>query len=372
MTPDRSKVAVTGANGFLGSNLILRLREQDYAVTAIARDTDLAEARAALGGADLIFHLAGANRCADDEEYFASNRDYSAFVASAVAEGGRKPLVVHSSSIKAADETAYGRSKRAGEDVLLDLGKAGAATVSIWRLPNLCGKWSRPNYNSVVATFCHNAARGLPLPIDDPDSRLSLLYIDDLIDQWLELIDDPPVTSGFAEPRNVHSLTVGELARTIEGFVAARERGEVSDVATGLRRALYASFVAALPITEARRALASHNDPRGSFVEFLKTGSSGQISCFTAVPGATRGGHYHHSKVEKFLVAHGRGRFRFRHALTGETYELVSSADEPAIVETIPGWAHDVTNIGDENLVVLSWANEPFDPERPDTYAMAL
>jgi UDP-2-acetamido-2,6-beta-L-arabino-hexul-4-ose reductase len=372
MTPDSTKVAVTGAKGFLGSNLVLRLKEQGYDVAGIGRDTDLAEARASLAGADVVFHLAGANRCADDEEYFASNRDYSAWVASAVAEGGGKPLLVYSSSIKAIDDTAYGRSKRAGEDVLLDLGSTGGAIVSIWRLPNLCGKWSRPNYNSVVATFCHNAARGLPVKIDDPASPLSLLYIDDLIDQWLKLIANPPKTSGFAEPRNVHSLTVGELARTIEGFVAGRERGEVSDVATGLRRALYASFVAALPIAQASRPLAPHNDPRGSFVEFLKTGSSGQISCFTAVPGATRGGHYHHSKVEKFLVAHGRGRFRFRHALTGETYELESSAAEPAIIETIPGWAHDVTNIGDDNLVVLSWANEPFDPERPDTHAMAL
>ena len=372
MTPDRSKVAVTGAKGFLGSNLVLRLKEQGYDVAAITGGSDAEEARTQLAAADVVFHLAGANRCADEQEYFATNRDYTAWVADAVAAGGRKPVLVYSSSIKATDDTPYGRSKRAGEDVLLDLGTTGAAIVSIWRLPNLCGKWSRPNYNSVVATFCHNAARGLPLKVDDPASILSLLYVDDLIDQWLELIADPPETSGFAEPRNVHSLTVGELAQTIQGFAAGRESGEVSDVATGLRRALYASFVAALPIADASRALASHKDPRGSFVEFLKTGSSGQISCFTAVPGATRGGHYHHSKVERFLVAHGRGRFRFRHALTGETYELVSSADEPAIIETIPGWAHDVTNIGDDNLVVLTWANEPFDPERPDTYAMAL
>lgn len=372
MTPDRTKVAVTGAKGFLGSNLVLRLKERGYDVAAIARDSDPAEARARLAAADVVFHVAGANRCADDEEYFVSNRDYSAWVASAVVEGRRKPLLVYSSSIRAADDTPYGRSKRAGEDVLIELGKAGAAIVSIWRLPNLCGKWSRPNYNSVVATFCHNAARGLPLKVDDATSALPLLYVDDLVDQWLELMADPPKSSGFAEPRDVHRLTVGELAQTIEGFAAGRDSGEVSDVAAGLRRALYASFVAAQPIAQATRALAAHNDVRGSFVEFLKTGSSGQISCFTAVPGATRGGHYHHSKVEKFLVAHGRGRFRFRHALTGETYELESSADEPLIIETIPGWAHDVTNIGDENLVVLSWANEPFDPERPDTYAMAL
>jgi len=369
--PDR-KVAVTGAKGFLGSNLLLRLQEQGYDVAAISRDTDPAEAKAQLAAADVIFHVAGVNRCADDDKYFASNRDYTAWVANAAAEGGRKPLVIYSSSIKAAEKSAYGRSKCAGEEVLVGLAASGGAIVSIWRLPNLCGKWSRPNYNSVVATFCHNAARGLPLQVDDPTTVLSLLYVDDLIDQWIELIADPPQTSGFAEAKHVRSITLGELAHTIEGFVADRERGEVTDVAAGLRRALYASFISALPIEQASKAITSHKDPRGTFVEFLKTGSAGQISCFTAVPGATRGGHYHHSKVEKFLVAHGRGRFRFRHALTGESYELVSSAEEPVIIETIPGWAHDVTNIGDDDLVVLSWANEQFDPERPDTYAMPL
>jgi UDP-2-acetamido-2,6-beta-L-arabino-hexul-4-ose reductase len=370
MSSEAGAVTITGADGFIGRNLRLRLAEHGRAAIPIARDSSLAELRDALAKSDVVFHLAGANRPRDPAEFTAVNRDFTALLAKEIAAAERRPLVIYASSARAAGDDDYGQSKRAGEEALEALGEA--ATVSVWRLPNVFGKWARPNYNSVVATFCHNAARGLPLKIDDPDSRLSLLYVDDLIDQWLELIANPPESSGFAEPRDVHSLTVGELARTIHGFVAGRERGEVSDVATGLRRALYASFVAALPIADASRALASHEDPRGSFVEFLKTGSSGQISCFTAVPGATRGGHYHHSKVEKFLVAHGRGRFRFRHALTGETYELVSSADEPAIIETIPGWAHDVTNIGEDNLVVLTWANEPFDPERPDTYAMAL
>jgi UDP-2-acetamido-2,6-beta-L-arabino-hexul-4-ose reductase len=372
MTPDRKKAAVTGAKGFLGSNLVLRLKEQGYDVAAIARDSDPAEARAQLASADVVFHLAGANRCADDEEYFASNRDYSAWLANAIEEGGRKPLLVYSSSIKAADETAYGRSKRAGEDVLLDLASAGAAIVSIWRLPNLCGKWSRPNYNSVVATFCHNAARGLPLKIDDPDSRLSLLYVDDLIDQWLKLLADPPTDSGFAEPEDVHLTTVGEVADLISSFADGRARGEISEVGAGLARALYVSFIAAHSADQASYLLEPRTDARGAFVEVLKTPGSGQFSYFTAHPGATRGGHYHHSKVEKFIVAHGTGRFRFRHVLSGECFEVTSSAREPRMIETIPGWAHDVTNIGDDELVVFAWANEQFDPARPDTYPLAL
>jgi UDP-2-acetamido-2,6-beta-L-arabino-hexul-4-ose reductase len=372
MTLDRATIAVTGANGFVGSNLVLRLKEVGHDVRPITRQTDLAQGKADLAAADTVFHLAGVNRPEDEGEFLRSNRDYTAWVAAAVAEGGRKPLVIYSSSAKALQNSAYGATKRAGEQILLELATKGAATVSIWRLPNLFGKWSRPNYNSVVATFCHNAARGLPLRVHDPFASLSLLYVDDLIDQWLTLLAHRPRKSGFAEPRQVYGTTVGELAEFIRGFVGDRANGMVSDVGAGQTRALYACYVAALPVADASYAVAAHQDVRGKFVEVLKTGASGQFAYFSAHPGVTRGGHYHHSKVEKFLVAHGTGRFRFRHAGNGERYELISSADKPMMIETIPGWAHDVTNIGNDELVVLTWANERFDPDRPDTYPMPL
>jgi len=369
---ERAVIAVTGAKGFLGSNLVLRLEEQGHDVRPIARETPIGEAEGTLASADAIFHLAGANRAKAEMEYYQTNRDLTAWLAKAIASGGRKPLVVYSSSGKAIEDTPYGNSKRAGEEILLDLANRGLATVSIWRLPNLCGKWGRPNYNSVVATFCHNAAHGLPLPIDDPASPLSLLYVDDLIDQWLELLAEPPTGSGFAEPKDVHQTTVGEVADLVISFAKGRSLGEVANVGTGLSRALYVSLVAAYPTDQASYLLKPRTDARGAFVEVLKTPASGQFSYFTAHPGVTRGGHYHHSKVEKFLVAHGTGRFRFRHVLSGETFELTGSAGEPRMIETIPGWAHDVTNIGDDQLVVLAWANEQFDPARPDTYPLPL
>jgi len=372
MTFEPRKIAVTGAKGFLGTNLVLRLNEEGHCVRPIARDSDLEEAESALAEADVIFHLAGANRPDDKTEYLRSNRDYSAWVADVVAESGRKPLIVHSSSAKALDETEYGRSKRAGENILLDLAAEEQATVSIWRLPNLCGKWGRPNYNSVVATFCHNAARGAPLRVDDPAAPLSILYIDDLVDQWLPLVADRPEKSGIFEPQKVYRTTVGELARLIQSFADSRSEGAIDEVGTGLARALYATFIAALPAAKASYSLTAKTDARGSFVEVLKTPAAGQFSYFTAHPGVTRGGHYHHTKIEKFLVAHGTGRFRFRHVLSGEYFELISSAGEPLIIETIPGWAHDVTNVGQDELVVLSWANEQFDSERPDTYQMRI
>lgn len=372
MSIEPGRIAVTGAGGFLGANLVLRLQERGHGVDAITRGSDPGEADAQLSRANIIFHLAGANRPADQADYQRTNRDYSARVADAVRSGGRKPLIVFSSSAKAEEDSEYGRSKRAGEEVLLELGAQSQATVSIWRLPNLYGKWSRPHYNSVVATFCHDAARGRPLTINDPSAPLSLLYIDDLVRQWLDLLAEPPEESGVVTPRQVHQTTVGDLAELIEVFASSRRNGTICEVGTGLAHGLYATFIAALPTEQVSYPLNAHSDPRGTFVEILKTPRSGQFSCFTAHPGVTRGGHYHHSKVEKFLVAHGTGRFRFRHVLSGERFELTAAAHRPTIVETIPGWAHDVTNVGNDELVVLGWANEPFDPEQPDTIAMPL
>jgi UDP-2-acetamido-2,6-beta-L-arabino-hexul-4-ose reductase len=372
MISDGRRIGVTGASGFLGTNLALRLSEQGREIRRITRHTDARVAEAELACADIIFHLAGANRPENESDFQRSNRDYTGWVAGAVAAGGRKPLIVYSSSAKAVDDSPYGRSKRAGEELLLDLAERGVATASIWRLPNLCGKWARPNYNSVVATFCHNAARSLPLRIDDPGAPLSLLYVEDLLEDWLDLIDNPPATSGFADVRNVHQTTVGEVAELVQLFADTRARGEIIDVGSGLARVLYATFVATLPLAQTTYPLTSRQDARGTFVEMLKNPAAGQFSYFTAHPGITRGGHYHHSKVEKFLVAHGAARFRFRHVLSGETFEFVGSANEPTVIETIPGWAHDVTNVGEQELVVLCWANEPFDPERPDTYPLPL
>ncbi len=371
MSFEPARIAVTGAAGFLGVNLLLRLSEHGHAARKIVRDTPVEEAEATLGQADVVFHLAGANRPDDDDDFLRSNRDYTRWVADAVAKGGRKPLIVHSGSAKVIDNSPYGRSKRAAEEILLALVAEEEATVSIWRLPNVFGKWARPNYNSAVATFCHNAARGEPLRIDDPAAPLSLLHIDDLIDQWLPLIADWP-ESGIVEPQGIYRTTVGEVAETISGFAGRRALGSVDDLGTGLARALYATYVSAMPIDQASLLLNPKTDRRGTFVEMFRAGGSGQFSYFTARPGATRGGHYHHSKVERFVVAHGKARFRFRHVVSGEMFELTGCADEPRMIETIPGWAHDVTNVGDGELVVMSWANETFDPARPDTIPMAL
>jgi UDP-2-acetamido-2,6-beta-L-arabino-hexul-4-ose reductase len=364
------RIVVTGADGFVGRNLQVRLREAGHGdVVAVTRATGDEDAAAAFAGAEAIFHLAGANRPETVEEFAAVNRDYTARLIAAVEAGGKRPLLIYSSTIKADDPGPYGESKRAAELLLTGLGERGGATVVIQRLPNLFGKWARPNYNSAVATFCHNVARGVPIQVNDPAAPLQLLYIDDLIDQWLALLADPPGASGVIAPTDVYETTVGAVADTIRGFAQDREAALIADVGIGLTRALYATYVAALPEDAFAYPLVAHTDPRGSFSEMLKTRSSGQFSYFTAHPGVTRGGHYHHTKTEKFLIVHGEALFRFRHILTGATHEVRTSGAQPTVVETIPGWAHDVTNVGQTEMVSMLWANEIFDRARPDTIA---
>ena len=228
---------------------------------------------------------------------------------------------------------------------------------------------SRPNYNSAVATFCHNIARGLPIRIDQPDAPVRLVYVDDVVAEFRRFLDQPGDGVQQVEAGPVYATTVGELARQIEAFKDVRQTLLTERVGTGLVRALYATYVSFLPPEAFSYPVPKHGDARGVFVEMLKTPDCGQFSFFTAHPGITRGGHYHHTKTEKFLVIKGRARYRFRHLLTDEVFEVNSHCDEPLIVETIPGWAHDITNIGDDELVVMLWANEIFDRQKPDTVA---
>lgn len=362
------RVAVTGSDGFIGRNLALRLTELGVDVLPLTRASTRDDWFAAAAQADAVVHLAGANRPADPGEFDTINAGTAALLVAALDAAGRAVPVIYSSSARAASADSYGRSKRAGEEVLLGYGARSGAPVHIFRLPNVFGKWARPNYNSAVATFCHNIARDLPITINDPAAPLSLVYIDDVVAAFVDVLDGK-VAPGSAEVRPVYVTTVGDVADTIARFRSDRADNLIEAVGTGLTRALYATYVAALPPTEFSYEIASHRDPRGAFSEMLKTRSTGQFSYFTALPGVTRGGHYHHTKTEKFLIVHGKARFGFRHMLTGETHEIVTDGNTPTIVETVPGWAHDVTNVGDGVMVSLLWANEVFDRARPDTIA---
>ena len=370
-------ILITGANGFVGKNLQLHLSERkDIQVRCFTRANTVDELPALLNGADFVFHLAGVNRPQDPAAFVVGNAGLTQALCTALAQvattTGRKVPVVFASSIQAAQDNAYGQSKRAAEDALFALQHEYGVPVHVFRLPNVFGKWARPNYNSAVATFCHNTARGLPITVNDPAASLTLVYVDDVVQRFIHLLDGADAAldaAGFATVAPQYSTTVGALAAQIQAFKESRNNLVTERVGTGLVRALYSTYVSYLPVEEFAYTVPQHGDARGVFVEMLKTPDCGQFSYFTAHPGITRGGHYHHSKTEKFLVIKGCARFKFRHMHTGETHTLDTSGEQAQVVETVPGWTHDITNIGSDELVVMLWANEIFDRERPDTFA---
>jgi UDP-2-acetamido-2,6-beta-L-arabino-hexul-4-ose reductase len=364
------KVLVTGANGFIGKNLVLRLREQASSeVLAFVRgDTD-AILQAALAQADAVIHLAGENRPPSPEAFEQVNVGLTRQICEGLSALGKSVPLVLASSVQASLENPYGCSKLAAEKAVEQLAQNNGNPIAIYRLPGVFGKWCKPNYNSVVATYCHNKARDLPVQINDANTNIRLVYVDDVVGAFLSLL---AVTwSGLVRPvvAPEYGITLGELSEQIDAFKNCRSTLVSGRVGTGLTRALYATYVSYLPKDKFSYKVPAYSDQRGVFVEMLKTPDAGQFSFFTAHPGNTRGGHYHHTKTEKFLVIKGKARFGFRHILTNEVFHLETEGAKPQVVDTVPGWTHEITNVGDCEMVVMLWANEIFDRANPDTIA---
>ena len=368
------RIVVTGADGFIGKNLCLRLRELGHGdgIRAVGRDTSTETLRDFVASADFVFHLAGVNRPTDERDFVTGNVGFTVTLCAALEASKRRVPIAYSSSIQVSIDTPYGQSKREAEEVLRRHAAGSGAPLYVLRLPNVFGKWARPQYNSVVATFCHKIARDLPISIHDPRSPVKLVHIDDVVERLVGLLGSPNVAGDLVEVEPVYDSTVGELAMTLRGFADSRKSLVIPAVGTGFLRALYATYVSYLPPESFAYEVPRYGDARGVFVEMLKTGDSGQFSYFTAKPGVTRGEHYHHSKTEKFLVINGTALFRFRNIDTGETHQVTAEGGDGRIVETIPGWTHDVTNVGDGELAVMLWANEIFDRSRPDTVRMTV
>lgn len=374
MSLSHRRILVTGSNGFIGKNLVVRLNElSNVSITSFVRGDDAARLPQLVSQVDAVVHLAGENRPADEVAFAQVNSGLTSALCEVVRQAfhstGRHIPLVLASSTQAERDNPYGRSKLAAEEAVQALAKETGNPCVIFRLPGVFGKWCKPNYNSVVATFCHNIARDLPIQINDPAASLRLVYVDDVVTALLAALEVPAPGCVQANVEHEYSTTLGELASQIRAFGDCRDTLMTDRVGTGFVRALYATYISYLPRDKFSYQVTQHADPRGVFVEMLKTPDSGQFSYFTAYPGVTRGGHYHHSKTEKFLVIKGEALFRFRHLITSELVELRTSGCTPEVVDTIPGWAHDITNVGDNEMVVMLWANENFSRERPDTVA---
>ena len=360
-------VLVTGSSGFIGQNLVVRLREMpNICVIPFTRAENLSGLTDLMAKVDMVVHLAGVNRPVSDSEFTSGNVDLTIAVCDAIRVSNRNIPLIFASSTQVDRSTPYGQSKKMAEAAVQLLAEQTTSPVSIFRLPGVFGKWCKPNYNSVVATFCHNIARNIPVQVADPEANLELVYIDDLVCAFIVKLFHMHLGLEWGQVTPVFNITLGQLVEQIRCFDECRTSLMSERVGNGLVRALYSTYVSYLPKQKFVYNVPQYGDERGVFVEMLKTHDSGQFSYFTITPGVTRGSHYHHTKTEKFLVVKGIVRMRFRQLVDGDDFEVVVKDDTPQVIDSIPGWVHDITNIGNEEAIIMLWANEVFDRENPD------
>jgi len=367
------RLLVTGSDGFIAKNLILQAQSNpEHEIISINRETSATSFNSSLENCDAVVHLAGVNRPKNDQQFVTGNSEFTESMVEKLFTISRKIPVVFSSSTQAAKNNPYGQSKRRAEIALERLSEKHGNPVHCLRIPNVFGKWCRPNYNSVVATFCHNTVNNKPIEISDENLSLDLVYVDDLVKLIFEILKNPDKNWTNNDIKPLYTLTLGELAGKIRKFKTLENTANVEAVGSGVTRALYATYLSYKNPDQFSYNLPTHGDDRGVFAEFIRASDYGQFSFFTAEPGVTRGGHYHNTKSERFLVVSGNATFRFMSMFDNSEYSLDVSSKNPIVVETIPGWAHDITNTGNTEMVVMLWANEVFDQENPDTYAQEL
>lgn len=377
------KILVTGAKGFVGRNLVSQLRNiqygkaKNYAISGqeikvfeYDMDSDPAELEVYCKDADFVFNLAGVNRPEDPAEFMRGNFGFASRLLDALKKYGNRCPVMISSSIQAELDNPYGESKRAGENLLFNYARESGAKVLVYRFPNLFGKWCRPNYNSVVATFCHNIAHDLPIQVNDPNVLMRLAYIDDVVDELIAALSGREHREGdFCYVPTIHTVTLGEIVELIESFKGMPDNLAVPELDDPFTKKLYSTYLSYLPKEKFSYPLKMNIDNRGSFTEIIRTVDRGQFSVNISKPGITKGEHWHHTKNEKFVVVKGHGLIQLRKIGTEEVINFDVCGDRIEVVEMIPGYTHNIINLSEtEDLVTFMWGNECFDPNRPDTY----
>ncbi len=369
-------IIITGSRGFIGKNLIAALsRKKELVIKTFDVEDDPSVLEIALMKADFVYHFAGVNRPQNPEEFKTGNADSTASIVAILEKAGRKVPILLTSSIQAEQDNPYGVSKKAAEEILADYNKRTGAPIYIYRLPGVFGKWSRPNYNTVVATFCHNIARGLEIKISDPNNEIELVYIDDVIRHFINHLDQPPLPAGegtgegrYFRINTIFKVKLGELVAKIYRLRDTRTTFRVPDLSDYFMRCLNATYLSFLDTKDFSYPLNLKTDDRGLLFELIKSDHFGQIFISKTFKGITRGNHYHDSKIEKFCVIQGRAVIRFRHILSKKVIEYHVSDEKIEVVDIPPGYTHNIENLGDGEMIVLFWANQIFNPDNPDTY----
>lgn len=369
-----TKILVTGANGFVGKNLVAELRNQGHEdLYLFNRDSSIEDLDRFTEDCDFVFHLAGVNRPINEREFMEGNQGLTFQLLQALVKNENKVPVLITSSIQAEKDNPYGQSKKAGEDELFAYAKDTGASIFVYRLPNLFGKWSKPNYNTVVATYCYNIARNIDIQINNPEALLELAYIDDVLAEFMKALEgNPTVTGDYCVVPVSYTIKLGELADQVSSFKESRTSLAVPTMSEELTKKLYSTYLSFLPKDSFSYDLKMNVDNRGSFTEFLRTPDRGQVSVNISKPGITKGNHWHHTKNEKFLVVSGNGLIRFRNIDSEEIIEYYVNGEKLQVVDIPTGYTHSIVNIGETDLVTVMWVNESFDPEKPDTHYLEV
>ena len=373
------KILITGSNGFIGKNLISVLTTVSaYNLFFADKETHESDLYQWCSKCDLVINLAGTNRSEIKDDFFQGNVEYIKHITDILVSTGNLVPIISISSIHISNIASnYGSTKKLGEEILMSYSKKNNQDVIIYRLSNVFGKWGRPNYNSVVATFCHNISREIPIKIDNPQTEIDLIYIDDLITDILESIEYLLTNhSGeyfIKDVRNKHKICIGELASKINQFWIQRNSNFLPMVfKDSFDNKLYSTFISYLPKESIKTAIIKHEDHRGSFTELFRSDYHGQISFNVVKPGVTKGNHWHKSKTEKFIVIKGKARILMRHIVTDDLIEFTVDDKIISIIDILPGYTHNIRNIGSDDLIFIIWCNENFDKDKPDTYIMEV